>query len=522
MTPNETDAQVDAQNEACTTPALQKEESSSSSNQEMESSTHSNVLDQPIKSEQEDLLGIQDLQEGLVTYINNAAMPLTIALQGEWGIGKTSFLNLLKIRLCNNKSLYYSVWIDACEFTLLQSPTVAIINMLQSMVYQIGHLTPNTADEQQGSKYVEIIQNLGKYAAKKLITNSAKLATANIVDEQTIDEIGSVISDTWSKNNTASNNELNTLSAVRQLHDDIISLIKVTFQHNIYNETNPEKRGIVFFIDNLDRIDPTLAVEILEITKNIFGFDKCVFIIALDYTVVIRGLQSKLGQLTSDNEYVFRTYFDKYVQQTVNLPRLPNALDNFIFKLMNDISLFNEDELKSNELIIDLLFISCASIGYNPRLIKRFINTLSFILSIKKAQMVSANIPNATCKGYDDIDTIAKTLLFAIVSIQTAFPNIYQELLDHIDIWLETDKDDPSKLNTIDNTDNIIESWKHSLAKKLAASNNTFKNNALTQSFFIIYIMEKMSKNCDNFNQKLREVFELTRFSFVKPIFNNW
>ena len=304
--------------------------------------------------------------------------------------------------------------------------------------------------------------------------------------------------------------------------NDIISLIKATFQHNIYNENNPEKRGIVFFIDNLDRIDPTLAVEILEITKNIFGFDKCVFIIALDYTVVIRGLQFKLGQLTSDNEYVFRTYFDKYVQQTVNLPRSPNALNNFMFKLMNNISLFNEDELKSNELIIDLLFISCASIGYNPRLIKRFINTLSFILSIKKAQIVSANTPNATCKGYDDIDTIAKTLLFAIVSIQTAFPNIYQELLDHIDIWLETDKDDPSKLNTIDNTDNIIESWKHSLAKKLVASNNTFKNNALAQSFFIIYIMEKMSKSCDNFNQKLREVFELTRFSFVRPIFNNW
>lgn len=528
MTQAETSTQVDPQKEASTIAPQEtasitpQEETASNLSKDMESSTHSNVLDQPIKSEQEDLLGIQDLQEGLVTYINNAAMPLTIALQGEWGIGKTSFLNLLKIRLCNdNKSLYYSVWIDACEFTLLQSPTVAIINMLQSMVYQIGHLTPNTADEQQGSKYVEIIQNLGKYAAKKLIMSSAKMATANIVDEQTINEIGSVISDTWSKNNTANNNELNTLSAVRQLHDDIISLIRATFRYNIYNNNNPEKRGIVFFIDNLDRIDSTLAVEILEITKNIFDFDKCVFIIALDYTVVIRGLQSKLGQLTSDNEYVFRTYFDKYVQQTVNLPQSPNALNYFMVKLINNISLFNENELKSNELINGLLFISCTSIGYNPRSIKKFVNTLSFILSIKKAQIVSTN-PNVACKGYDDIDTITKALLFAIVSIQTAFPNIYQALSNHIDIWIGRDKDNPSNLNTIDDTDNIIESWKDSLAK-LNANNNTFKNNkALAQSFFIIYIIESMSKNCDNFNQKLREAFELTRFSYVKPIFNNW
>ena len=516
MTPNETDAQIDTQNEACTTPTLQEEEASSSSSQEMGCSTPSNVLDQPIKSEQEDLLGIQDLQEGLVTYINNAAMPLTIALQGEWGIGKTSFLNLLKIRLCDaNKSLYYSVWIDACEFTLLQSPTVAIINMLQSMVYQIGHLTPNTANEQQGSKYIEIIQNLSKYAAKKLIMNSAKMATANIVDEQTIDEIGNVISDTWSKNNTANNNELNTLSAVKKLNDDIISLIEATFQHNIYNENSPDKHGIVFFIDNLDRIDPTLAVEILEITKNIFGFDKCVFIIALDYTVVIRGLQSKLGQLTSDNEYVFRTYFDKYVQQTVNIPCRPNALIDFLFKLIDDISLFTRDELlKSKNLTSTLFLISCASIGYNPRLIKRFINTLSFLISIKKA--------NATC--IDDIDTNIKVFLFAIISIQTAFPNVYQALLDHIDIMAKTDNsDNVLKINITNNmSNNLIQTLRDSL-QKLIADNTTFKNqHAVAQTCFIINIIESMSSNCDKFNQKLRTAIELSRFSYVKPIFNNW
>ena len=141
MTPNETDAQVDAQNEVCTTPDLQEKEASSNSSHDMVGTTPSNVLDRPIESLEDDLIGTKDLQDGLIDYIKRADKPFTIALQGEWGLGKTSFLNLLKTQLCDkNNSLYYSVWIDACDFTLLQSPTSAVINMLQSMVYQIGNL----------------------------------------------------------------------------------------------------------------------------------------------------------------------------------------------------------------------------------------------------------------------------------------------------------------------------------------------------------------------------------------------
>ena len=138
MTPNETDAQVDAQNEASTATTPLEEISSNPSKDIVGGSIPSNVLDRPIESLEDDLIGTKDLQDGLIEYIKLADKPFTIALQGEWGLGKTSFLNLLKTQLCDkNNSLYYSVWIDASDFTLLQSPTSAVINMLQSMVYQI-------------------------------------------------------------------------------------------------------------------------------------------------------------------------------------------------------------------------------------------------------------------------------------------------------------------------------------------------------------------------------------------------
>lgn len=41
-----------------------------------------------------------------------------------------------------------------------------------------------------------------------------------------------------------------------------------------------------------------MAVEILELLKNIFDLEHCVFVLAIDYDVVIKGLKPKFGELT--------------------------------------------------------------------------------------------------------------------------------------------------------------------------------------------------------------------------------
>ena len=58
---------------------------------------------------------------------------------------------------------------------------------------------------------------------------------------------------------------------------------------------NPYKR-VVFFIDDLDRINPVDAVEVLESLKNIFDIKDRIFILAIDYDVVVKGLEEKFGE----------------------------------------------------------------------------------------------------------------------------------------------------------------------------------------------------------------------------------
>ncbi len=54
----------------------------------------SNLVDVPVKTK--DLLNVNKYVSALCGYIKNAQTPTTIAIQGEWGAGKTSFLKSLK------------------------------------------------------------------------------------------------------------------------------------------------------------------------------------------------------------------------------------------------------------------------------------------------------------------------------------------------------------------------------------------------------------------------------------------
>jgi len=59
----------------------------------------SSIIDVPRKYSEADLFGIQKYQNALVKFISLTNTPITIALQGEWGSGKTSLMNQLRYEL---------------------------------------------------------------------------------------------------------------------------------------------------------------------------------------------------------------------------------------------------------------------------------------------------------------------------------------------------------------------------------------------------------------------------------------
>ncbi len=60
----------------------------------------------------DDKLGMKPYVEGLAQFLTNpeTKAPLTVSVEGNWGIGKTSFLKILKGQLANRKVVWFNPW----------------------------------------------------------------------------------------------------------------------------------------------------------------------------------------------------------------------------------------------------------------------------------------------------------------------------------------------------------------------------------------------------------------------------
>ena len=344
----------------------------------------------------DDKFGLIAYEQGLETFLRGASTPITVALQGEWGSGKTSLMNVLKNDLCgdnNNPGEFLSVWINTWEYSLMRNPSEALLQILLKMTKDVDKISENPG---------KALQAFGKFVVG---------VTRNIADNY-VPGAGQAI-DSIIKKNT----------------DNSIEYLRKELQENINTcISNNDKKGIIFFIDDLDRIDPPVAVELLELLKNIFTLKHCIFILAIDYDVVIKGLKPKFGELNDKNEREFRSFFDKIIQVPFSMPVSQYSTKDYLIKKLNDIGVLDSTDKNDVILTNKLNKAELLTVGHNPRSIKRFLNTLSLIKCINEARQKFDNVPSAQDNEDPSERKLNILLNLSIVGIQVAYPKVYQLL----------------------------------------------------------------------------------------------
>lgn len=375
---------------------------------------NTNVIDKPRMAGAPDLLGVDDYMHALIKFIESCNMPTTIAIQGEWGSGKTSMLNQIKHNLCEtgldtnlDKHLpYYGIWINTWQYSLMKSKEETLIAIIEGITREITKIIKRKHETSSQA----IINNVtGMF--NKLVKAGAKAAVKQVGME------GDVIDDLLEVNDDA----VDLLNFKKSLQEAIQKCLEFDRKHGNNN------RGFIFFIDDLDRIDPPVAVEILELIKNIFEVDNCIFVLAIDYDVVVKGLVPKFGPLTEKNEREFRSFFDKIIQLPFSMPIAMYDVNHFLLQSLEDIGYIDED-IAANDMYKDKLTdFSMLSVGTNPRSLKRLINTLSLL------NIISGLKSNYKKEVYELV------VNFGLVCIQIAYPKIYQILSEEPDFksWNE-------------------------------------------------------------------------------------
>lgn len=376
------------------------------------------IIDQPVIvfSEEELLLkdkfGIIRYENALKEFVKRADTPLTIALQGEWGSGKTSLMNLLKYHLTEIKDApFLSVWINTWQHSLMCTPEEAIVSILKNIVLQLGYFLGKEASRTKLNKAASFV---GKFV--KATTIGVANAAGKTIG---LDNVGS--------NTETAFREATEDESVTDTGESKIAELKKAVSELIQQilKANPRKQGFLFFIDDLDRIDPPVAVQILELLKNIFDLENCIYILAIDYDVVVKGLKPKFGELNEKNAREFRSFFDKIIQLPFVMPISSYKIDSFLIDALNRIDYLTAEELADAEILENLSKFALYSVGTNPRSLKRLTNILSLI------QLMTADTFPENNEGRSNVNnTIDKQINFALVCLQIMYPLVYNTLLE--------------------------------------------------------------------------------------------
>lgn len=436
-------------------------------------SEYKNVCDIPLQgiNDNEDKMEMSKYINGLVNFIEYCDTPMTISIQGEWGSGKTSLINNL------NKQLS-----DSFDTHILNTWDYALVdqNDLSMSIFKDFLLTIDPLDKEN---------NISE-KAKSLIGSFVKIGTRALVSKYTDGgiDVGQDL------------DKFINIPSLSSLKNEIKSVID-----DRYKRTN---KKMIFFIDDLDRLNPPDAIKILELLKNLFDQPHCIFVLALDYDIVVKGLKAKFGD-DEKNEREYRQFFDKIVQLPFSMPIENYSLDRYLENLLvSEIGFISEDDFE--EYFPDYLGpLTTNTIGKNPRALKRVVNYLSLIKSI-----ISMENSSSERKKED------KVVQYGLLCIQVAYPEVYSFLSKNPN-FKEWNKSDYSvemfeiKINeeVFQNDKYFDEDWEKTLYTYVLSTNNNYliqKVRSISVVLNTIKDFFETHRSDENFKKTMDEMIELS------------
>lgn len=348
------------------------------------------LRDMPLQNAQEELLGLDTYADALGDFVEKCATPMTIALQGDWGSGKTSLMNLIAEKL-KAQNIFTFVWFNTWQYSQFGLKNRLASSLIQYFINKL----PASQEQTALLKLVKNgFRNLRSFAAK----GGKALGYA----------VGGISGDAIKAVSHAIDTDTENLEP-----EEFIENLKLQLNTTVMKSTENGKRKIVVFIDDLDRVEPIRAVELLESFKLFLDIPYCIFILACDYKVVIQGLKAKFGEVGFSSE---KNFFDKIIQLPFRMPVQNYDAEKYIKQNLDNIGItYKDDDIKVYRKIVEY------SIGFNPRGLKRAFNSLLLNIGVAQKKGVFQE-GDASVKASK---TEKNRMMFAAICMQGAFEDLY-------------------------------------------------------------------------------------------------
>ena len=404
--------------------------------------------DQPARV---DMFGISSYISGLCDFIADCETPMTIAIQGDWGSGKTSVMEMVRDSI--DKRAVHCCWFNTWQYSQFNTSESLSLAFIESVVEDLGIGDGDSVKEMRSG--ISKLGNAMAFVGKRALVAGTEL----VVGSTTAADVRNAMDKIGNGDKTV----VETISTLKERFQDCIIAAC---------EKNKVDR-ILVFVDDLDRLQPLRAVELLEVLKIFLDCEKCVFVLALDYNVVVSGVKQKYG---SDFEAdKGRSFFDKIIQVPFKMPVAQYDIYNFVKKTFEYVAQLTCEDYDAKNFVA----LINSSIGSNPRSMKRLFN--SFLLLLKVV-------------GSDMQDPLGKKILFAILCMQQHFEGLYNHIVINRDDltpeFLEQLANDDEDIETLLKREGIetdgaepekIQEFMKHFNRVLATDGETVDNNKLNQ-----------------------------------------
>lgn len=293
-----------------------------------------------------DIFSRKEFGERLANLIAQSDDELVIAIDAEWGEGKSTFIQMWKGYVSHHREhKIRTIYFDAFANDYQKDPFIA----LASEVYEL------LKDETQEKKK-EFLTKAGA-AAKSMARGAMKIAvrvgTGGLLDGSVVDSVEEDVSELLAE-------QVDSVLAERLKSSSTDKLALINFRKYLEGFAAEYGGGqpIVFVIDELDRCRPDFALELIEQIKHLFSVRGFTFLLVMNRKQLEESIRSKYGLIDATK------YLQKFVHLWLALPRKSDQHDDYGVKYVRHAmqamckpgeNIFNQEAIKFIEELVRYL-----------------------------------------------------------------------------------------------------------------------------------------------------------------------
>ena len=251
-----------------------------------------------------DLLGREKLAGRLTGYLDRLRVGAVLAIDAQWGEGKTWFgLNWAK-HLESEAHKHKVVFIDAFAQDYVEDPFLLIAAEIAGVLDD-----GKGAAKELREKAAGVMQAILPVGAKVLINLAGRIAlgSANLSDDFQEAAKGASEGAADATNKWIEKKLEDHAHEKKSLENFRLELTKFAAAQD---------KPVVIFIDELDRCRPTFAVQLIERIKHFFDVPNLVFVLLLNRKQLENAIKGVYGHETEA-----ATYLGKFVHLFLRLPK---------------------------------------------------------------------------------------------------------------------------------------------------------------------------------------------------------